>query len=225
MEDAPRQLADPPTTHNLSGELEMGLPQPKSLFTVDEYLAFERKADERHYYLDGEIFAMAGENDAHGIITVNVVVTLGSQLKGSPCQARTKDTKVRSGPIPESGRLSRGLFTYPDILVVCGEPEYHDAFTDVILNPAAILEVLSPSTEAFDRGEKFNRLQTWNPTLRDFLLVSQDQARIEHYSRQADGSWSYQRHVGLETEFAISSIRCTLKVADVYDRIKFPKED
>ena len=122
MEDAPRQLADPPTTHNLSGELEMGLPQPKSLFTVDEYLAFERKADERHYYLDGEIFAMAGENDAHGIITVNVVVTLGSQLKGSPCQARTKDTKVRSGPIPESGRLSRGLFTYPDILVVCGEP-------------------------------------------------------------------------------------------------------
>jgi len=94
----------------------------------------------------------------------------------------------------------------------------------VILNPTAIVEVLSPSTEAFDRGEKFNRYQSWNPTLKEYLLVSQDRAQIEHFSRQADGGWSYHRFTGLETAVAIPSIGCALKLADVYDRVVFAKE-
>ena len=112
-----------------------------------------------------------------------------------------------------------------DLVVVCGEREFHDAFKDVILNPTLIVEVLSPSTEAFDRGEKFKRYQTWNPTLTDYLLVSQDQPQIEHYHRQADGGWTYHRHAGLEASVAIPSIECVVKLADVYDRVVFPQDD
>jgi Uma2 family endonuclease len=114
------------------------------------------------FYLDGLIFAMAGESLPHGIISVNLVVALGSQLKGKPCQALTKDTKVRSGPTPMSPRSTSGVFSYPDIVVVCEEPEFHDAHMDIILNPTVIVEVLSSSTEAFDRVEKFSRYKTWN---------------------------------------------------------------
>jgi len=192
---------------------------------VDEYLARERAAEERHVYLDGEIFAMAGESLAHGDISANSIASLVIQLKGKPCRALTKDTKVRSGPTPMAGRGTRGLFSYPDIVVVCGEPEYHDAHRDVILNPAVIVEALSPATEAFDRGEKFTRYQTWNPTLSDYLLVLQDRPQIEHYHRQPDGGWSYHRHAGLEACVVIESIQCTLKLADVYDRIVFRRDE
>jgi Uma2 family endonuclease len=202
----------------------MGLPKPKPILTVDEYLAMERASEVRHEYLDGAIFAMAGESGEHGDITVNIIITLGSQLKGTPCRARTKDTKVRSGPLKNSRQNTSGLFSYPDIVVVCGEPEYHDAHTDVILNPTAIMEVLSPKTEAFDRGDKFMRYQTWNTTLKDYLLVSQDQPLIDHFSRQDDGSWSHNQIAGLEARVAIPSIQCTLQLADVYDRIAFGKE-
>ena len=201
----------------------MGLPKPKPLFTVDEYLALERAAEERHEFLDGQIYAMAGEAGEHGDITVNLVITLGTQLKGTPCRIRTKDTKVRSGPALRAQQSTSGLYSYPDLVVVCGEPEYHDHFTDVILNPTAMIEVLSPATEAFDRGEKFFRYQMWNPTLSDYLLVSQDQPRIEHYHREQDGRWSYQCFTGLEAEVTIPSIHCTLRLADVYDRVAFPE--
>src|SRR5262245_44219153 len=120
----------------------MGLPKP-SAYTIDQYLAIERAADERHWYLDGEIQAMAGESGPHGDISSNVIIALGIQLKGTPCRVRAKDTKVRSGPILSAGESTRGLFSYPDILVICGEPEYHDALADVVLNPKVILEVLS----------------------------------------------------------------------------------
>jgi Uma2 family endonuclease len=138
----------------------MSMPQPRPIFTVDEYLALERASDERHEYIDGQIYAMAGESGAHGDISVNLVIALGNQLKGTRCRARTKDTKVRSGPVPKLGRNTSGMFCYPEVVVVCGEPEYHDAQTDVVLNPTAIIEVLSPSTEALDRGEKFARINS-----------------------------------------------------------------
>jgi Uma2 family endonuclease len=202
----------------------MGLPKPRPLYTVDQYLARERAAEERHEYLDGDIIAMAGESPVHGDISANLVGTIVLQLKGTPCRARTKDTKVRSGPVPMSGHGTRGLFSYPDLVVICGEPEYHDAHRDIVLNPAVIVEVLSPSTEAFDRGEKFTHYQTHNPTLTDYLLVSQDRPQIEHYRRQTNGDWIYHRHAGLAAEVAIPSIRCTLKLSDVYDRVAFADE-
>lgn len=199
----------------------MGLPQAQSkpAYTIDQYLTFERAAEERHYFLDGEIYAMAGESSAHGDISANIIISLGTQLKGTSCRVRTKDTKVRSGPFLSAGETTRGLFSYPDILVICGEPDYHDVVKDVILNPKVILEVLSESTEAFDRGEKFTRLQTWNPTLTDYILVSQDRPQVEHYTRQPDGTWSYRLTTGLAARIDIPSIHCTLKLADVYDRV------
>jgi len=199
------------------------MPQPKLRFTVDEYLARERAAEERHIYLDGDIFAMAGESPAHGDIATNLTGIVYNQLRGTPCRARTKETKVRSGPTPLAGHGTQGFFSYPDLVVVCGEPEYHDAVRDAILNPKVIVEVLSPGTETFDRGEKFARYRAWNPTLTDYVLVSQDRPQIEHYQRQADGSWSSQRHTGLDSSVVLASIACTLKLADVYERVAFPE--
>src|SRR5262245_25009624 len=181
----------------------MGMPKLKPRCSVEQYLAFERESEERHQYLDGDIYAMAGESPEHGDISANLVVTIGTQLKGKPCRARTKDTKVRSGPTLWAGETFACLFSYPDVVVICDEPEYLDAKRDVILNPTAIAEVLSPSTESFDRGEKWSRYQEHNPTLQDYVLVSQDKPQIEHFSKQADGKWSYERHVGLASELRI----------------------
>ena len=168
---------------------------------------------------------MAGESSDHGDVSFNIAGILAPQLKGTPCRGRTKDTKVRSGIGPLSGRSTKGMFSYPDVMVICGEPQFHDARKDVILNPTAIFEVLSPGTEAFDRGEKFLRYQSWNPTLRDYLLISQDTPQVEHFVRQDDGKWSYSRHIGLEASAGIASIGCTLKLSDIYDRVVFAAAD
>src|SRR2546430_113055 len=136
----------------------MGLPKTK-LMTEAEYLEFERAAEVRHLYVDGEIFAMAGESPNHGDITANLSLTILSQLKGKKCRAFLKDMRVRSGPVPASRKNARGMYSYPDVVVYCGGPEFLGTDPDVLLNPAAVFEVLSPSTEAFDRGGKFNRYQ------------------------------------------------------------------
>ena len=135
----------------------MSFPQAQPRHRVEEYLELERKSEERHEFLDGFIYAMAGESPEHGIACVNLVGQLHPQLRGKPCQIFSKDMKVRSGPIPRGRYAKKGLFSYPDLLVVCGELEFHDKHRDVLLNPTVIIEVLSPTTEAFDRGEKFWR--------------------------------------------------------------------
>ena len=203
----------------------MATRRSQPLYTIEEYLALERASEERHEYVDGHIYAMAGESGAHADISINLVREVSVQLRGTPCRVRSKDTKVHSGPTPRHPRTTEGFFSYPDLVVICGEPQYHDEHRDVILNPAVIIEVLSKSTEGFDRGEKFRRYQIWNPTLTDYVLVSQVGAIIEHYSRQSDGSWSYHIYQGLEQSFVINSINCELRLADVYDRINFELED
>lgn len=197
----------------------MGL--PKTIMTENEYLAFERAAEERHIYVDGEIFAMAGESGEHADIITNTVQSLANQLDDGPCRVRTGNSRVRSGPLPKSPRRPRGLYSYPDIFVICEEPKYLDEYRDVVLNPKVIVEILSESTEAFDRGGKFTRYQDYNPTLSDYILVSQDRPRIEHYHREKDGSWKYTRVDGLKAVLKIDSIKCKLKAADVYKRINF----
>jgi Uma2 family endonuclease len=207
------------------------IPEPRRKFTVEEYLAFERASDERHEYLDGEIIpmdrdieAMAGEKLPHGIISFNIGGLLFAQLKGTPCFAVTRDTKVRSGLGVVSTRGVKGMFSYPDILVICGEPEFFDATNDIIMNPTAIVEVLSKSTESFDRGEKFLRLRTWNKSLKDYVLVSQTKPHVEHFRRQPDDTWDLQDAMGLDAAVVLASISCTLKLADIYDRITFAEE-
>jgi Uma2 family endonuclease len=207
----------------------MALPQEKieTLYTEEEYLAFERAADVRHEYLDGHIYEMAGESEEHGKISGNFFGELYIQLKGADCEARVKDTKVRSGPRPnlKDKRKVKGLFSYPDVVVICGEAQYFDDYKDVVLNPTVIVEVLSPSTGSFDIREKFMRYQNYCMSLSDYILVWQTAPVVEHYTRREGGGWIYFNYQGLESNFTVESINCTLNLADVYARVKFPPED
>jgi len=199
----------------------MSLPQSQIIVSVEEYLALERESEERHEFLDGQIYEMAGENPRHGAICTNLTRIVSTQLLGTPCQAFSKDTKVRSGP--EAPQSTKGLFSYPDLVVVCGEIKFHDQQQHVIINPTVIVEVLSPNTEAFDRGVKWLRYQTWLPTLIHYVMVSQNQPQIEHYGREANGEWRYSRVNQIEGSVTLASIGCTLKLAEVYDRVVFPE--
>ncbi|HEX8566707.1 MAG TPA: Uma2 family endonuclease [Pyrinomonadaceae bacterium] len=202
----------------------MAFPKTKFVYTIENYLNIDRSEDERYEYLDGEIYLMAGESDAHGDISTNLIGILYNNLKGTNCRARAKDTKVRSGSLPQKPRSTKGMFSYPDVVVICGEPQYLDEHRDVILNPSVIFEVLSESTEQFDRGEKFLRYGNWNPTLTDYVLVSQDKPLVEHYIRQTDGGWILYRYSGLDADFTIETINCSFKLADIFDRVEFPPE-
>lgn len=200
----------------------MGLPKIKSkpYYTIEQYLQWERQADERSEFIDGEIYAMAGETGAHADISMNLATILGTQLRGTNCRGRIKDTKVRSGTLQE--HFGRGMISYPDLVVICGEPVYHDEHKDIVLNPAVIIEVLSDSTAEFDRGTKFMRYRSFNPTLTDYILVSQDEPHIEHYIRQAEnGEWLLREYYGLDKSFRIDSINCSLTLAEIYDRLEF----
>lgn len=202
----------------------MAIPITKPVYTIEDYLKIERNEDERYEYFDGEIYLMAGESEAHGDISTNLIGILYNCLKGTECRARAKDTKVRSGSLPQKPRSTKGMFSYPDVVVICGDPQYLDENRDVILNPTVIFEVLSDSTEQFDRGEKFLRYGNWNPSLSDYVLVSQDKPLVEHYIKQADGSWTLYRYFGLSAAFKIESINCSFKLSDVFDRVELPPE-
>jgi Uma2 family endonuclease len=200
----------------------MSLPHSQIRYSVQEYLALERSTEERYEYLDGQIYAMAGESPEHGTICMNLSRIISTQLLGKPCQAFAKDMKVRSGPEPKRRQSSKGLYSYPDLLVVCGDMQFHDEFRDVLLNPTVIIEVLSPATEAFDRGEKWARYQVWLPSLTDYLLVSQTKPMLEHYRRQINGGWLYYPVHRLEDYLSLTSIDCTLRLMEVYNRMTFP---
>lgn len=191
----------------------MATPESQIRYTPDEYLTLEREAEERHEYLDGQIYSMAGESPTHSTICFNLAATIGPQLVNKPCRGFSPNMKVRTRPT--------GLYSYPDLAIVCGEPRFHDNRRDVLLNPTVIIEVLSPSTEGYDRGEKFFRYQQIE-SLTDYLLVSQDKPRIEHYVRQEDGSWLYSVVSDLSHNLFVSSINCQLHLAEVYDRVEFP---
>jgi Uma2 family endonuclease len=197
-------------------------PQPYR-FTVEEYLAFERASEERHEYLDGVIWAMAGESPDHGRICINLAAALVPQLRGSDCEAFSKDTKVCCGPYRANTR--EGLYAYPDLVVVCGAMQFHGQAQDVLINPTVIVEVLSPSTEAFDRGEKFRRYRAWLPTLTDYVLVAQDRPVIDHYHREDDALWTLRTLEGLDAHLHLPSINCAVPLADVYERIVFPQAE
>jgi Uma2 family endonuclease len=200
----------------------MSLPKTETLFTEAEYLALERESEERHEYLDGLIYLMAGESPAHGTICMNLAVIIGSQLRGTSCQAWSKDTKVRSGPASTTRYSMKGMYSYPDLVIVCGTPLFHDERQHVLLNPQVIIEVLSPTTEAFDRSEKFLRYRTHLESLTDYVIVAQDRPLVEHYSRQAKGQWLITYATDLANTVMLTSAGCALNLRDLYDRIEFP---
>jgi Uma2 family endonuclease len=183
-----------------------------AVFTPDEYLALERQSEIRHEFLDGTVYAMSGESPAHSTICFNLAGILHSQLRGTNCRGFSPNMKVRPG--------EAGLYAYPDLSVVCGEPTFHDKYRDVLLNPFVIFEVLSRSTQTYDRGEKFERYKTIE-TLHYYVLVSQDRPRLEYFSRQPDGSWSHTELDGADAALTLDSINCRVRLADIYDRIDF----
>lgn len=204
----------------------MSLPQPQLRYTEEFYLARERESIERHEYLDGQILAMAGESPQHGDICVNLVRELSTRLRGTRCRVWTKDTKVRSGPLPRRRHAMQGLFSYPDLVIVCGAPQFLDKHQDVVINPQVIIEVLSPATEAFDRGEKFRRYRKHNPTLSDYLVVAQDRPLIEHFARQENGLWVIAASVSdLAGQVYVASVDVPLRLTEVYDRVVFVDDE
>jgi len=185
--------------------------QLKPFMTPQEYLAYEREAATKSEYYAGELYALAGASTRHVRIMVNCVASLFVQLKGRSCDVFASDLRVKVS--------ATGLYTYPDVVVVCGAPRFDDDQEDTLLNPTVIIEVLSKTTEAYGRGEKFAQYRTLE-SLSDYLLVAQDIARIEHFTRQADGAWLFAERSGLDATVVIPSIQCQLRLADVYDKIE-----
>ena len=188
---------------------------PKTKLTPDEYLKFERKSEVKHGYFAGEIFAMSGAKRNHNKIVGNLSGLVWQHLKEKDCEFYPTDMRVF---VPATG-----LYTYPDLVVVCGEPKFQDEVFDTLLNPILLIEVLSDSTEGYDRGKKFQHYRSIE-SLREYVLVSQDEARIEKYVKQGDGFWVLSEAVGLESEIEFSSIECRIALSEVYDKIDFSAE-
>lgn len=187
----------------------MALPTPPPL-TAEQYLAQERAATEKHEFLGGQVFAMAGASLRHNRLAANLIAALGLQLRGTPCGTYTSDTRVK---VPATS-----LYTYPDVVVVCGQPEVEDAHQDTLLNPTLLIEVLSESTAAYDRGAKFEHYRQI-PSLREYLLVSQDAARIERRVREGD-TWIETEYAGRDVVLSLASVPARLSLAEVYDRVE-----
>ena len=196
----------------------MGLAKLKTqtTFTPEDYLIFERESDLRHEFLDGEIHAMAGESLSHSRICVNLGGEVRAKLKGKACEALSPNMKVRTS--------NASLFSYPDLTVVCGEPLFHDVKKDVLTNPQVVFEVLSPSTAEYDRTTKFQRYRMGNETLTDYILVSQDKAFVEHFTKDADGKWLYQSYGSADDVLKIETIDCELSLREIYDRVELAVE-
>ena len=190
---------------------------PKSTYVTEEdYLAFEQDSETKHEYVAGEIFAMTGVSREHSLINHNVARVLGNQLVDRPCEIHQSDIRLRVQSI--------GAYRYPDIAIVCGEPEFIPPRPESLLNPTLLIEILSESTASVDRGEKLAEYRRI-PTLQEYLLISQDAPRIERYLKQDAHNWLYTELTGLDQQLALPSIDCVLHFSDVFHRIDFQSDD
>ena len=183
-------------------------------YTPKEYLAFEDAAPERHEYFDGRIYAMTGSSVRHSRIAGNVFASLHGQVRGRRCEVFDTHIKLHIE--------ASGLYTYPDVSALCGEARFESETRGILLNPSVIVEVLSPSTESYDRGEKFDQYQLI-PSLREYLLVSQDRVRVQRFVRDDAGvAWEMTKVEELDSAVEIPSIGCALALRDVYERVELP---
>ncbi|MDP9194843.1 MAG: Uma2 family endonuclease [Acidobacteriota bacterium] len=182
-----------------------------SLLTPSEYLEIERKSEIRSEYIAGRMYAMSGASRRHSLITGNFHRELSGQLRGRACEAHAIDLRLKVNPT--------GMYTYPDIVAVCGEVQLEDDRFDTLLNPTVIVEVLSGSTEAYDRGEKFAHYRRLD-TLREYVLVAQDKIRIEHFRREGE-EWILSEVSGLDATLHLGSIDCHVAVAAIYEKVEF----
>ena len=185
------------------------LPQ-RDKWTVEEYLAFEDSADVRHEYLNGDILSFAGATEQHNQVALNLSTELNIQMRERPCRVFQSDMRVR---------VTKSAYFYPDVVALCGKPQYTNETRNTLLNPMVIIEVSSPSTGKFDRGDKFSYYREI-PSLVDYLLVYQDRMHIEHYTRQGD-TWVLRDFRQAEDVVTLASIDCTLALSDVYRKVSF----
>ena len=181
----------------------------QTIFTPEEYLVSERKATLKSEYLNGEILAMSGASNAHNLITLDIATELNIQLRRRECLVYTNDMRIRTSPM--------GSYFYPDVVVVCGKPRFEDNVFDTLLNPILVIEVLSPSTEVYDKGEKFRHYQELT-SLQEYILVSQDRVRVEQY-RLLKTQWVQTEFRGHEDVLPLTSIGCELPLQDIYRRV------
>ncbi len=186
----------------------------RTLYTEEQYLALERSATYKSEYLNGQILAMAGASLEHNTITTNLVRVIGNQFVRRSCQVFSSDMRVKV--------IATGLYSYPDVVAVCGEMHFDDAQRDTLANPDVIVEVLSPSTEAYDRGEKFAHYRRLS-SLTEYVLIAQDKVRVERYLRQAAG-WVLTEMSDLDSRLTLVSIDCDVPLRDLYDKVQFPPE-
>jgi Uma2 family endonuclease len=186
--------------------------QPKTYLTPEQYLEIERKAEFKSEYYQGEMFAMSGARRAHNLIAMAAGASLYQQLRGRRCEAYPGDMRVRV--------TATGLYTYPDVVIVCGEPQFLADTFDTLLNPTVIVEVLSESTEAYDRGQKFEQYRSLE-SLKEYMMISSQRISVERYTRQPDGSWNYIAKASLEDSIDLKSVDCHLLLADLYEKVDF----
>lgn len=185
--------------------------KPNPLITVEAYLTQERYGNSKNEYFAGDVFAMAGGSESHNLIAGNTFASLHAQLRHRPCRVYPSDMRIKV--------RRTVLYTYPDISIVCGLPQFDDDHRDTLLNPTVIIEVLSPSTESYDRGKKFQNYRLI-PSLQEYLLISQDACRLEHYVRQSDHHWLLSEVSDLNDSVDMPSVECHLAVSDVYEKIE-----
>jgi Uma2 family endonuclease len=185
---------------------------PKTYLTPEQYLEIERKAEYKSEYYRGEMFAMAGAKWNHNLIVAHLIMQLGLQLRSRPCSVTPGDMRVHVN--------ATGLYTYPDVVVVCGEPQFLDGELDTLLNPTLIAEVLSPSTEAYDRGRKFEQYRSLE-SLAGYLLISSQRVSAELFARQSGGRWLLTAAGSLEDTLELPVIGCRVALADVYEKVEF----
>ena len=186
---------------------------PKTYLTPEQYLEIERKAEFKSEYFQGEMFLMGGAREPHNLIVWNLAAEVGLQLRKRPCRAYVNDMRVRVG--------STGLYTYPDLTALCGEPQFLDETRDTLLNPNLIVEVLSPSTEFYDRVRKFEHYRSVE-SITEYLLVSSERVSAELYTRQPEGRWLLTAVSRLEDSLDLQSVGVHLALADLYEKVDFP---
>ena len=186
--------------------------QTRRRLSPEEYLRAERRAETRSEYHDGAVFALAGASFSHNLIVANLIAHLGAQLKGEPCAVLPSDLRLWIEPARR--------YVYPDVSVICGEPRFTDPHQDTIVNPTLLIEVLSKTTESYDRGEKFELYRTL-PSVAEYLILAQDRPYCEDFRRQPAGSWVLTAEHRIEAVVDLASIDCAIALEEVYHKVSF----
>ena len=186
---------------------------PVRFYTPEEYLERERKAAYKSQYYRGEIYAMSGASREHNLIVSNLVRVVGNKLLDRPCEVYPSDMRVKVQP--------SGLYTYPDVIIVCGKPEFEDRHGDTLLNPLVLFEVISPSTEAYDRGAKSKQYRQL-ASLQELVLVASESLHVERYHRSDDGEWRLWESTDRAAALPLNSIGVEISLAEIYRLVEFP---